>query len=587
MFALRPLSRIVTLVLFAALISCADGSGSPTESGPPIETVDVSPPTKSLVAGQTVALTATPRDPRGRPLNDRAIVWSSESPNVATVSQQGVVTAIAVGSSIITATSEGKQGQATIEVSAQPPDPVASVEIDATSLELLKGTTRQLVAIAKGANGEPLDGRTITWVSQSAAIAEVSAQGLVTAMGAGTTTIAATTEGKSASVQVTVTLPPPAAVATVQLDATSFQLDEGDSRKLVAVAKDAQGQVLDGRVIVWSSSEALVAEVSGQGNVSALRGGSANITATVEGKSATATLAVRGPGADLAFDSPTWQPQNMPELYTLGLQDANGLPNRILLAGSARDIAVSPNGQRIAFVATDDGNANIYVANRDGSNVHRLTSRPYNEDQPAWSPDGTRIAFRRWLDSGTIPDVWVMNADGTGEVNLTNDPNFTGAEHSPAWSPVPVNGSHRIAFVREVRGGDGYLRARVYSMKDDGSEKNPVTITSDSYDDEPAWSPDGQSIVFQRTGPAHTHQLLVVALSTGNVRALFANDPDGFQYAPAWSPDGALIAFVSSHEIDGDGTYEKQIYTVRPDGTLLTRRTWSNVDKERPSWMKR
>ena len=85
--------------------------------------------------------------------------------------------------------------------------------------------------------------------------------------------------------------------------------------------------------------------------------------------------------------------------------------------------AFSPDGRRIAFVSNRDQDNQIYVMNADGSGQRRLTRRPGNDFAPAWSPDGRRIAFHRVGDG-----IWVMNADGSGLTRLT-----AGAD--PSWRP--------------------------------------------------------------------------------------------------------------------------------------------------------
>src|SRR5207245_2368348 len=167
--------------------------------------VTVRPPTASGPVGQTVQLTATPQDASGNPLSGRVITWSSSSTTVATVSGSGLVTARAAGSATITATSEGQSGTAAITVPA--PAPVASVSVSPASATLQIGQTVQLTATTKDANGNPLNGRTVTWGSSNTAVATVTASGLVTGLVVGSATITATSEGQSASSAITVTAP--------------------------------------------------------------------------------------------------------------------------------------------------------------------------------------------------------------------------------------------------------------------------------------------------------------------------------------------------------------------------------------------
>jgi len=99
-------------------------------------------------------------------------------------------------------------------------------------------------------------------------------------------------------------------------------------------------------------------------------------------------------------------------------------------SASGHSPAWSPDGTRIAFASNRDGNGEIYVMNADGSGQTRLTDNPAAEAFPAWSPDGSRIAFVSGRDGNL--EVYVMNADGSGQTNLTDNPATDG---SAAWSP--------------------------------------------------------------------------------------------------------------------------------------------------------
>jgi len=259
----------------------------------PVASVSVSPATASVPVGQTVQLTATPQDASGNPLSGRVITWSSSSTTVATVSGSGLVTARAAGSATITATSEGQSGTAAITVPA--PAPVASVSVSPASATLQIGQTVQLTATPKDANGNPLTGRTITWGSSNTAVATVTGSGLVTGVVAGSATITATSEGQSGTAAITV--PAPAPVASVSVNPASASVQVGQTVQLVATPKDASGNPLTGRTVTWGSSNTAVATVTASGLVTGLVVGSATITATSEGQSASSAITVTAPAA--------------------------------------------------------------------------------------------------------------------------------------------------------------------------------------------------------------------------------------------------------------------------------------------------
>src|SRR5213082_1098510 len=261
-------------------------AGCPT----PVASVTVTPTAPTVQVGQTVQLTAAPKDSNGNPLSGRVITWSTDNPSVATVDGNGVVTAVAAGAATITATSEGQSGTASVTVSSIP---VASVTVSPSPASVQQGATVQLTATPKDANGTPLNGRVVTWSSNNTAVARVNGSGLVTGVGAGTATITATSEGQSGTSDVTVTLAP---VASVTVTPSPASVAVGLTVQLTATPKDANGSPLSGRVVTWSSNNTAVATVNGSGLVSGVTAGSATITATSEGKTGTSAVTVTTPG---------------------------------------------------------------------------------------------------------------------------------------------------------------------------------------------------------------------------------------------------------------------------------------------------
>jgi uncharacterized protein YjdB len=241
-----------------------------------------------VVQGGTQQLAATTSDANGNTLTGRAVAWSSDAPAVATVdATTGLVSAVSQGTATITATSEGRSGSSAITVS---PIPVATVTVTPSSASVTMGETQQLTAVDKDANGNPLPGRSVTWSSDNLA-ATVDQNGLVEGTGVGTATITATSEGKEGTAAITVIVAP---VATVTVSPASASVTVGATQPLTATTKDANDNVLSGRSIAWSSSNAVVASVNAStGLVTGVAaGGPVTISATSEGKTGTASITV-------------------------------------------------------------------------------------------------------------------------------------------------------------------------------------------------------------------------------------------------------------------------------------------------------
>lgn len=261
-------------------------SGTITISPVPVSSVHVTPATSNLQSGQTIQLAATTYDSASNLLTGRTITWGTSNSAAAVVNGAGMVSAVGAGSAVITATSETKNGSATVAVTTVP---VASVTITPSPASVAVGRTAQLTATPRDANGSPLTGRTVTWSSNNTSIATVSASGLVTGTLVGTATITATSEGQSGTTTVTVTNAP---VASVTVSPSPATVTVGNTVQLTATTKDANGNVLTGRAITWTSSNTNVATVSGTGLVSGNAAGSATITGTSEGQTGTSALTV-------------------------------------------------------------------------------------------------------------------------------------------------------------------------------------------------------------------------------------------------------------------------------------------------------
>ena len=181
------------------------------------------------------------------------------------------------------------------------------------------------------------------------------------------------------------------------------------------------------------------------------------------------------------------------ELYVMNA-DGSG-QTRLARGGSAGapsgGVAWSPDGRKIAFARWRDHGSDLFVVNVDGSGLRGLTQGAAQDAVPAWSPDGRQIAFSRGRDGNS--EVYVMNADGSGRRNLTRN---VAQDDSPAWSP---NGE-KIAFVSTRDGKpDGLFppETDIHVINADGSGQQNLT-RNPARDRHPVWSPDGQKIAFER-----------------------------------------------------------------------------------------
>ena len=247
-----------------------------------IPVVVVTPGSTTLRLGATQQLAAEVRDgSTGSPISGAGVTWTSADSLVARVSESGLVTVVGPGTAGITAKYENSVGVAAITVLG----PVVSVSLSAAQTTLAIGNTTQLTARALDGTGVPQP-RDVTYSSSAPTVASVSSTGLVTAVSGGTATITATSETKTGTVSITVTPPIPVVVTP----ATST-VGSGGTQQLTVVLRDpVTGAILTGQTITYSSSDTTVAKVSATGLVSVVGGGTATVTATANGRSASATV---------------------------------------------------------------------------------------------------------------------------------------------------------------------------------------------------------------------------------------------------------------------------------------------------------
>jgi Tol biopolymer transport system component len=233
----------------------------------------------------------------------------------------------------------------------------------------------------------------------------------------------------------------------------------------------------------------------------------------------------------------------------------------VMFAGgaSASCNCVIANG-KIAFDSSSSGvdfQNDVFVMNPDGSGRTQLTDDPTPDFSPAWSPGGKKIAFASYRDGTQGAQIYVMNADGSGQTRLTYF--GTGGSYDPTWSP----GGTKIAFTRDHFPADFHSGISVVNA--DGSNPIELTNTLSSHDGAPAWSPNGQKIAFARRGSRDADIYLMSADGSAQTRLT-----DGFHdvFGSTWSPDGTQIAFEA-----GVDDALADIYVIGADGVGLAQLT--------------
>jgi len=445
------------------------GTSAITVTVAPVATVNVGLAPTSITAVGTSQATATTLDANGNTLTGRAITWGSSNTAVATVDAQGVVTAVAEGTASITATSEGKSGSATITVT---PAPVATVVVSPSTASLVLGITptQQLTAVTKDARGAVLTDRAVTWGSSNTAAATVDATGLVTAVGAGSATITATSETQSGTSEITVTLAP---VASVTVSLAPASISAVGTSQATATTFDANGNTVTGRAITWASDNTDVATVDDQGVVTAVAVGTANIVATSEGKTGSAPLAVTpAPVASVTLSAPvTPMTVGGTQQLTATTKDSRGrvLTGRAIAWASSNTgaLTVSSSGSPATLTAVGVGTATVTATSEtvSSSPSPTITVNPAPVATVTVTPPSVSLI----VGVNPTQQLSAETRDGNGAV-LTGRV-VTWASSNP--SAATVNATGRVTAV-----GEGATTITATSEGRTGTSSVTVTVPS-------------------------------------------------------------------------------------------------------------
>jgi uncharacterized protein YjdB len=267
----RPAGRLVRAA-FAVVAGLGAPGGVATLAGcaadevaglSPVADIVIEPAAPVVALDGTIRLTATARDASGQPLADRGVLWASGDPAMAAVSADGVVTPHAVGRVQIAASAEGHSAIVEVQVT---PGSVAEIALSPSPVSLVQGSTARIAASMRDAAGHDVSSRPVSWSTSAASVATVDASGVVTGVAPGTATITAQSEGRTATVAVSVTAPPvvtpptpaPAPAARLEMVSGNEQSAKGGSelaQPLVVRVVDASGRALSNVLVTWTPSD--------------------------------------------------------------------------------------------------------------------------------------------------------------------------------------------------------------------------------------------------------------------------------------------------------------------------------------------
>jgi Tol biopolymer transport system component len=232
----------------------------------------------------------------------------------------------------------------------------------------------------------------------------------------------------------------------------------------------------------------------------------------------------------------------------------------------------SPDGKNMVAVGYMDATYTTWSLHTfavDGTNLKRVTSvNGVADSEPAWSPDGSKIAFTRivWSPDGNFvnsrTELWIMNVDGSGQ-------QYIGVEgFASKWSPDGTK------FIYSSKKSGNF---EIYTCLVNGSNEQRLTNTP-AHETYPVWSPDGKQIAFSLSTGVYnsreaqaTYEVCLMNTDGTNLRQLTTNS--SFDGGPRWSPDGTRLAFNSDRHLEG----QYEVYSMNVDGSNIKRLTFSTA----------
>jgi hypothetical protein len=427
----------------------------------------------------------------------------------------------------------------------------------------------------------------LTYASQTAdanaaiALAATSTASINQTAAVGNATIAAETTATTAALSA----------ATLQAATLAQQAAEATAAQATLEATDAEATAAAGTLVASTQSVEVGLTMTADAANAATQASAAVVAQTATAAAVQTAAAAAVPTTTSvpptntprpATATPTQAQLPLPVTgaqFVLFVSDQGGTPDLYLFSAADGKVvqmnigngpntqpAWSPDGGRIAFVSGRDGNNEIYVMDADGGNLKNLTNNPADDSFPSWSPDGNSIAFATNRDGNY--EIYSMSADGSKQVNLTNSP---GDDTEPAWYAERglLTSTQHILFATNRDGN-----YEIYTMKTDGSD--PTNLTKNPASDSlPAIRDGGGRVAFvsDRDGNNEVYGMDPNGANPVNLTKNPASDT-----MPRWSPDNKQIIFAT----DRDGNPE--IYVMGADGSNPANLSRSPAAETYPAW---
>ena len=528
----------VGTVAIIATVGTHQGSANLSVLQVPVGSVVVTPVSNILFVGQTRQLSAVAIDSIGGTLTNRTVAWASSDATKASVSTTGLVTAVGVGTAVLTATIDGKSATATISVLAVP---VARISVTPSSPTLLPWKSVRLAATAFDSAGNALPGRQFTWSSAAPVRASVDGTGLVTANLLGTVTVTASTAGVSGAATVIVEIPSPIMVSAnidlgggINTGETSITINPKNPLNVVASANWAHYASLDGGRS-WSSFSTVAP--------------SAEVDPSV------------------AFDSEG-------RLFRAGLTLFQSPPRpRQLYVDRSTDGGLTLPFKSVAYdpgtVASGESDQPIMTIDTVSASPYRNSIYVISPDYLAPSPKYVRIGAGLIVlvsrDGGATwsAPIDISDCPNTGQepsASITTGPN---GEVYAAW-PSGCNGIQQFMFARSLDGGRTWERNATASVMGPASA---FPLTDDVR--------GNATIDVDRTSGPHRGSIYLTALDNDAADAWMVRSTDG---GATWSSRVLL-----SDGPRGPSRYYFQPHiNVAPNGRIdaawYDTRNWAGAD---------